>query len=294
MNFETNTAPTLASSALLVDLRISQATLRKKDKRASQEVVNTNNAKSGVADVYKSLLGDSDIFQAIGRHVGTARNLHVSMTTPWSDGGQRLIPTKRYFDYTKTMSDMQSEFFNLCEKFFVEYKFQVEQAKVKLGDLFNKSDYPTLEELKLKFAWNVYTFPCPDAGDIRVDLPTEALKQVQADCQASYTDMITKSMNDVWTRLHGALTKMSDKLDFSDGEDKKVFRDTIVSNATMLIDMLDDFNLNKDPEKERIRQQLEYTFQGVTPDALREDAHFRAQTKKNVDDILKSLPSIGI
>ena len=45
MNFETNTAPTLASSALLVDLRISQATLRKLDKRASQEVVNTNNAK---------------------------------------------------------------------------------------------------------------------------------------------------------------------------------------------------------------------------------------------------------
>jgi len=35
-------------------------------------------------------------------------------------------------------------------------------------------------------------------------------------------------------------------------------------------------------------------FQGVTPDALREDAHFRAQTKKNVDDILKSLPTIGI
>ena len=294
MNFETNTAPTLASSALLVDLRISQATLRKLDKRASQEVVNTNNAKSGVANVHKALLGDSNIFQAIGKHVGNARNLHVNMTTPWSDGGQRLIPTKRYFEYTKTMSNMQNEFFNLCEKFFIEYPNQVEQAKIKLGDLFNKSDYPTLDELKLKFAWNVYTFPCPDAGDIRVDLPAEALKQVRDDCEASYNGMITKSMNDVWTRIHEALTKMSRTIDFGDDEKKSIFRDTLVSNVTSIVDMLDDFNLDNNPEKEKIRQQLEYTFQGVTPDALREDAHFRAQTKKNVDDILKSLPSIGI
>ena len=290
----TISTPTLASSALLVDLRISQATLRKLDKRASQEVVNTNNAKSGVANVHKALLGDSDIFQAIGRHVGNARNLHVSMTTPWSDGGQRLIPTKRYFDYTNTMSDMKNEFDSLCEEFFIEYPNQVEQAKAKLGDLFNKSDYPTLEELKFKFAWNTYTFPCPDAGDIRVDLPAEALKQVQADCEASYNGMFQKSMNDVWTRLHESLTKMSKTIDFNDGEKKNIFRDTLVSNATMLIDMLADFNLDNNPEKEKIRQQLEYVFQGVTPDALREDAHFRAQTKKNVDDILKSLPSIGI
>ena len=290
----TISTPTLASSALLVDLRISQATLRKLDKRASQEVVNTNNAKSGVANVHKALLGDSDIFQAIGRHVGNARNLHVSMTTPWSDGGQRLIPTKRYFDYTNTMSDMKNEFDNLCEKFFIEYPNQVEQAKAKLGDLFNASDYPSLDELKLKFAWNIYTFPCPDAGDIRVDLPAEALKQVQEDCEASYNGMFQKSMNDVWTRLHEALTKMSRTIDFTDGEKKNIFRDTLVSNATMLIDMLSDFNLDNNPEKEKIRQQLEYVFQGVTPDALLEDAHFRAQTKKNVDDILKSLPRIGI
>ena len=192
------------------------------------------------------------------------------------------------------MSDMKNEFDNLCEKFFIEYPNQVEQAKAKLGDLFNASDYPSLDELKLKFAWNIYTFPCPDAGDIRVDLPAEALKQVQEDCEASYNGMFQKSMNDVWTRLHESLTKMSRTIDFNDGEKKNIFRDTLVSNATMLIDMLADFNLDNNPEKEKIRQQLEYVFQGVTPDALREDAHFRAQTKKNVDDILKSLPTIGI
>jgi len=87
---------------------------------------------------------------------------------------------------------------------------------------------------------------------------------------------------------------MSRTIDFGDNEKKSIFRDTLVSNVTSIVDMLSDFNLDNNPEKEKIRQQLEYTFQGVTPDALREDAHFRAQTKKNVDDILKSLPSIGI
>ena len=293
MNFET-TAPTLASSALLVDLRISQATLRKLDKRASQEVVNTNNAKSGVANVHKALLGDSNIFQAIGKHVGNARNLHVNMTTPWSDGGQRLIPTKRYFEYTKTMSDMQSEFFNLCEKFFVEYEFQVEQAKIKLGDLFNKSDYPTLEELKLKFAWNVYTFPCPDAGDIRVDLPAEALKQVQEDCEASYNSMITKSMNDVWTRLHDALTRMSERLAISSDGKKEIFRDSLVSNVVDMVELLDVCNVTGNVQMTTMRDKLSDAMYGVTAEILREDEHTRAQTKRTVDQVIASLPSLDV
>jgi hypothetical protein len=45
---------------------------------------------------------------------------------------------------------------------------------------------------------------------------------------------------------------------------------------------------------EAMRMKLEDTLQGVTPDALREDEFLRAETKKSVDEVIKSLPSLDI
>ena len=63
----TDTAPTLASSAMLVELNISNWAGRKKDNRASADVTSQNYAATGVANVNKKLLarqrrpqGDTD------------------------------------------------------------------------------------------------------------------------------------------------------------------------------------------------------------------------------------------
>jgi hypothetical protein len=38
-----------------------------------------------------------------------------------------------------------------------------------------------------------------------------------------------------------------------------------------------------------MKQRLEDTLLGVTPDALREDEYLRLETKQKVDDILKNM-----
>jgi hypothetical protein len=40
--------------------------------------------------------------------------------------------------------------------------------------------------------------------------------------------------------------------------------------------------------------QLEEALMGVTPDALREDDYFRAETKQAVDKAIANLPSLDI
>jgi hypothetical protein len=88
----TNNVPSLASSAMLVDLQISQFTGRKLDKKASEEVTVSNNADKGVANVHKKLLGNCKELDDIKKHVGETRNhYHYAMTMPWSNMGLRLI-----------------------------------------------------------------------------------------------------------------------------------------------------------------------------------------------------------
>ena len=287
-------APTLASASMLVEVNISNWVGRKKDKRASEDVVTQNHAAAGVANVNKKLLADSDNLRAIQQHVTATRSAHANMTMPWSNSGLRLLPTAQYFKYQQTMTDMQNEFERLITNFLDSYNDEVIDVQMKLGDLFSRDDYPTTEDLERKFAFSINYMPLPDAGDFRIDIGNEALAEVKQQYSEFYAKQYSTAMNDVWTRLHKALTSMSDRLDYSSKEDKKVFRDTLVSNVTDMIELLRVCNVTNSSQMSAMADSLEEAMSGVTPDALREDDYFRAETKAAVDAAIKSLPSLDI
>ena len=287
-------APSLASSAMLTELNISVWTGRKKDRRESKTVADQNYADNGVVSVNKMLLGDCDKLKAINEIRGKIRNhIHYPMTMPWSDSGLRLLPTSVYFDYNQQMSESINAFDTLVDEFIDDYDFAVSRAQAKLGNLFVRDDYPTSEQIRDKFNVRVNYTPLPDAGDFRVDIGNEASTQLKEEYDKFYSDQLSKAMGDVWKRMHTALANMSDKLTDSNGK-KQVFRDTLVSNALSMVDLLTTCNVTGDSQMEAMRQRLESTLRGVTPEGVRDDEFLRAETKSKVDDILKSLPSLDM
>ena len=287
-------APTLGSSAMLVEVNISTWAGRKKDKRASADVASANHADKEVANVIKKLLANSDTLKAIQTHVTAARNMHSNMTMPWSNSGLRLLPTAQYFNYSEAMSQMQNEFEALKTKFINSYNDEVINVQLKLGSLFSRDDYPTVESLNSKFAFRMNYMPLPDVGDFRVDVGNDALLEIKQKYEDFYSKQYNTAMNDVWTRLHKALTNMSERLDYGSKEDKKVFRDTLVGNVTDMIELLRVCNVTQSTQMSNMANKLEDAMSGVTADALREDDTFRAETKAAVDAAIKSLPSLDI
>jgi hypothetical protein len=87
---------------------------------------------------------------------------------------------------------------------------------------------------------------------------------------------------------------MSERLDYSSKEDKKVFRDTLVTNVTEMIELLRVFNVTNSTQMAAMADRLDEAMSGVTPDALREDDYFRAETKAAVDAAIKALPSLDL
>ena len=287
-------APTLASASMLVEVNISNWVGRKKDKRASAQIADQNHAERNSVRAIKDLLTDNDDLKAITQHVTATRAVHVNMTMPWSNSGLRLLPTAQYFKYQQTMTDMQNEFERLAQNFLDKYNDAVIDVQIKLGNLFSRDDYPSLNELTHKFRMGINYMPLPDTGDFRIDIGNEALAEVKQQYSEFYAKQYSTAMNDVWTRLHKALTSMSDRLDYSSKEDKKVFRDTLVSNVTDMIELLRVCNVTNSTQMSAMADSLEEAMSGVTPDALREDDYFRAETKAAVDAAIKSLPSLDI
>ena len=288
------TAPTLNSSAMLVEVNISKWEGRKLDKKASAEVTHNHNANSGIANVHKKLLGDCQELDTIKKFVSNARNIHYAMTLPWSKSGLQLIPTSLYFKYNKQMSELQQEFHRLCDNFFAIYEQSIVDAKDKLGTLFHADNYPSLESIRSKFKWSMNYIPLPESGDFRIDIGNEGLKEVQEQYASFYEEQLSRSMNTAWHRLHDVLSRMSERLDYSGTEDKKTFRDTLVTNVADVVDLLDHFNLTGNADMKSMKSNLDKALRGVTPDALREDSDLRQQTKQAVDKAIKALPSLDI
>ena len=283
----------LSSSAMLVELGISVWTARKLDKRASNDVTASNHAAKGMANVNKRLL-DCDELTAIQKFAGNARTSHYAMTLPWSDSGLRMLPTSKYFDYTKQMSDLQAQFGRLVQNFLDEYQWEINAVQIKLGNMFNANEYPSTEKVSSKFGFRLNYIPLPDAGDWRVDIGNQQVAELQEQYATFYNAQFERAMGDIWARANEALTRMSERLDYGTNEDKKVFRNSLVENVVDLIDVMESMNITGDSNMQMQAKRLKTAMRDVTPEALREDAMLRINTKKAVDQVIASLPSLDM
>lgn len=276
--------PSISSSAMLVELNISIWTGRKLDKQVSAEIDASKGTTTRAGNYNKKLFADEPTFDAISKFAGNARTYHYHATMPWSDSGLRLLTTAMYFDYQKMISQMEMDFSSLVSEFLADYQNMVLRAQHKLGAMFNVHDYPDPDTLRDKFRFSVKFSPVPDVGDWRVDIGNEARQTLQASYQQAYQSNLEQAYQDVWTRTHEALVNMSNKLS---GNQKQIFRDTLVTNVKEMIDLLDKFNITGDTKMRQAKVKIENALLGVTPDALREDDYLRLDTKQKVDDLLK-------
>jgi hypothetical protein len=285
-------APSIASAAMLVELSICAWTARKKDKGASESVTNQAGAKANTATVNKSLLSGCDELTALQKFTAHTRNAHYAMTMPWSDSGLRLLPTAQYFEYHKAMTALQNEYDKLTATFLQAYAWEVTQAQVELGNLFNYDDYPSTDTVASKFGFRMNYIPIADVSDFRVAIGQETQDALKEHYAGYYGQQLQSAMNNIWQRTFTALQHMSTKLDYTDKDKKNIFRDSLVENVLEMVDMLSICNVTQDPDMARMQRRLATALQGVTAEGLREDAGLRREVKASVDEAIKALPSL--
>jgi exonuclease VII large subunit len=288
-------APTIASSAMLVDLHIGFWAGRKKDKAASDEVARLNNAEKGVTSVIKQLLGDCAELDAVHKFAANARNVHTSATMPWFDRGPRLLPTSQYFMYHQQITALRDEFARLAEVFLQAYAWKITQAQAKLGHLFVVSEYPNEDKLRKKFRFNMTYIPLPETGDWRVDMEREAQDALREQYQAAFTAQLKGAMDDIWQRLHTTLSTLSRQLSdqTEDGKTPKIYA-SVFDRANEIIDMMETCNITNDMNMQLMQKRLKLAFRGVTVENVKDDANLRRETKRTIDEAIKALPSLDM
>jgi hypothetical protein len=282
----------LATSAILINIDVRVWTATKQDKQSSEEFTNTKKADREAASVTQHLLANNIHHKAALNYRQTIYNWKERRTYPWA-GGMEILPVSDYPQFMKEFTEHQAKFNEIVDKFMQEYPGIVANMAFKMGDMFNRSFYPSVHEVAKKFSVDLYTSEVPE-GDFRVQISQELADDLHNNYERQANRLIDEILSKQAGQLVSVMESISHTCDIetitaSDGTQKVKRRklyDSTIQRALELCDSFKGFNLTADPKLEAARGRLDSTLRGINLDALRESDHMRVAVKNEVDDIL--------
>jgi hypothetical protein len=207
----------------------------------------------------------------------------------------RLLPVVNLPKFKAEFQQHEKSYFALRDAFLAKYPQIVSNMAFKQGDMFDRSEYPSVDQIKDKFRIRLYVaevpqsdFRCSIAQDLAEDLKTTYQKQVN-------DEIVPQVMADIANQFMEVMESIShccgvDEISSStDGEvktKKRKIYETTVDKAKDLCETFRSFNLTNDEELAKASVSLERVLGGVSAEDIRESDAVRESVKKGVDDIL--------
>ena len=284
----------LASSARLVAVTNSVWTGNETDSKASSEVVQAKGAAQGACDVIKKLMLNCAEHKALNRFMrGTINNGVRRFTYDWA-AGLRILPMTHLVEFEKWWADCEVEFARLLGEFKAEYPNYVANiAFASQGQLFNRADYPDVNELDKKYILERVYIPVPE-DDFRVKIAQDAADDSYKHYCKAAQRWADKIVNDQTNRFVEVMRRLHHSCGFNesvsaDGEIKVTRRKLVKETYEKALDMIDSFkqfNVTNDIQLEELRSDLERVLVGKTYEQVSESDIMRAKVGNEIEGVL--------
>lgn len=282
-----NKQQNIHGNVMLVELRVSQWTARKMDKRAAAFVAQQNQVDESVGSYYKSLI-DPKILKDIASCVNEARKQYYKRTLPWSDDGPRVLSAPMYFEFMEAMSEQRQNFERMTRQFLNDYPYHREEAKRFLGSLFDEDDYPEPHKLAEKFNFKLHVNPLPHSQDFRCDIGTEEVDKIRAQIEEQTAATLQHSVKAAFDRVFKVAAQYVDRLE----KDDSIFRDSMVENARELVEIMPKLNITDDPELARLTDLVRDKLTAHDPQVLRTNMGARREVAAAAKTVVSDIENI--
>ena len=281
----------LATSGILLRAKVKVWTATKQDRDISDEVTSNKKAARNAGRYTKQLFADVQELRVLLNDRQTWYNFIQRVTYPW-DGEWGYLPTSRIPQVMAEINQRKAKSMELLENFINAMPAAVSNEAFVQGDMFNRDDYPTPDEVRSKFRIIVQTMNIPE-GDYRVTIADDLAQDLKRNFEAQTRDII----KDIHAKQNDQLVKVLQSFShccdsetvMEDGEIKvkrrKMYESTL-TDALELCNTFAEFNLTNDTRLEDARRDLLRVLDGVTIDQLRNSDTKRTVVKEGVDDIL--------
>jgi hypothetical protein len=288
----------LASSAVLVSVDISVWSATKQDRGISDEVTTSKNADKHAGRYVKNLLANHPKHKAVVNYRQTIYNWLQRRTYKWNQS-QNLLPSVDVPKFKQEYHEHQIAFHALVDSLTTDYDSIVSDMAFKQGTMFNRSDYPTKEQVHAKFSLNLYVsevpmndFRCGIANDIADDLFTTYKRQAQTIIESIASEQSERMVEVMQSISHCCGVDESEVNGETRTKRRKIY-DTTIQKALEMCESFKRFNLKNDSGLEDARASLEKVLRGVKAEDIRDSDAVRHQVKEGIDDILSKFGSFS-
>ncbi len=263
-------------------LSISRWGARKYDHKISKDVAEEHKTTENAGRYNKNLLPfDADSHKKVYQAIGQAKDEHYTQTLPWTDEGWRILAATNYMAYTEAMRKHRSNFEKAVAAFLSKYPELHRKAKEGNPSMYRAEDYPSVDQLKYKYAFNLRVIPMPDPQDFRVSLGSDEVKQIRSQIERDTFDAVQEAVKDLYSRLHKAVHHMQEKLSTKEPR----LYNSMVGNLRELCELVPRLNFTNDPKLEELRAQIEKALVIHEVEELREDKKLRGKVAKSAAKI---------
>jgi len=270
----------------------------KTDKAVTANVNHQNKVSSGSGSYTKKLMDGEPEMEAIKKNRDKFRNDCARFQMPY--GKNIIFRWDKYLPFKKTVIDpfiakdkqLIEEFLAVYPNILSKYAMQSANGGGKLGELFDRNDYPTVDELRAMYHIRINTYPMPKTDHI-----AQAETEVgQVIAQTMITEMgqrFQEAMQFAWGKLHDSLTWAAETCANLDANlpGAKV-HEVSCQRLLSLAEDLKHLNIADDPKLESARQELEVLLRDKNPASLKESLRNDPQARVAIATKVKEMKSL--
>lgn len=285
----------LQERALLSALHLGAWSGQAVDRVVTEEVSEAHKSDPKDSGKYSKQLISRKALREVLSKIAVTRQTHKILSLPWDDSS-RILSAQGYNRYTQQMRLHRLAVEAAAKKLGASFPEHVKEAKIRLGTMFNKDDYPDAAEVAKRYYVDVEIKPIPEAGDFRTKLADNTLKVLAKDIEKRTNDRIKLAIQDVFQRVVDVTGKMAEKLNGYEEPTKGkeatgLFRDSLIYNVNELAELLPSLNIVDDERLDALAKQLKTDLVAHSPEVLRTDSKLRKQTAIKADKIFKKVSS---
>lgn len=304
-------APTLTSSDATVGERLQNETtavrlkihwpgVRKTlSQDQTRQAAGTFDADIKSVSASKKLLDTGHpAFRAVSAVRTQAADYWKQLTLPYVEPGMRLIRRRDITAFDDRMSTVRDELAAAVEQLERHYDEMIDQARERLGDLFDAGDYATNLRDQFGIEWD-YPSVAPPEYLLRVS-PQLYYSECER-VQQRFDEAVRLAEQAFADELGQLVSHLAERLSGEADGSPKVFRDSAVTNLLDFFDRFQRLNIRSDEGLDRLVERARGIVTNVSPQDLRDRVPMRlrvadqlAAVESSLDDWMTDRPRRSI
>lgn len=232
-----------------------------------------------------------DAYKALTALKSQATRYWKENSLPYPEAGIRLIKQDCIDDFNATFQDLREQLESAVRMFDDHFAEIKEAARLRLGSLYDLSDYPSSLEDEFQIQWD---FPSVDAPDYLRRLSPEVYEEQTRRVSQRFEQAVEQAESAFIAELDQLVNHLAGRLAGDEDGRPKVFRDSAVTNMSEFFRRFRALNIRSNEQLDDLVTRCESLMQGVQPQSLRDNDGLRRSLSTNLSTVQSSLDQMVV